>query len=121
MDWEAAERRASPGTVEGRLWAGLRRLVEARRSTPALHAHGTMEPLWTGNEHVFGLLRAHAGDRHLLLANFTAGPQRVRARPGRGARPPARARRRGRPTAGRCALVGDELVLEPYQFAWLGR
>jgi amylosucrase len=30
MDSEATARRADPATVEGRLWAGMRRLVQAR-------------------------------------------------------------------------------------------
>jgi amylosucrase len=120
MDWAAAGRRAAPGTIEGVLWAGLRRLVEARRVTPALHAHGTSEPLWTGNEHVFGLLRAHAGDRHLLLANFTAQPEPVRR--ALAAEHGLRLEREGGAPDGRpLRLSGDELVLEPYQFAWLRR
>jgi amylosucrase len=77
MDWDAAARRHDPASVEGRLWAGLRRLVELRRSTRAVHAQGTVEPVWTGNDHVFGLRREHAGDHLLLLANFSAQPQRV--------------------------------------------
>lgn len=77
MDWDAAERRGDPATVEGRLWAGLRRLVQARRSTRAIHVQGAVEPLWTGNDHVFGLCRAQAGERLLVLGNFTAAPQPV--------------------------------------------
>ena len=71
MDWAAAERRGDPRSVEGRLWEGLRRLVAARRATRAAHAQAAAEPLWTGNDHVFGLLRSRAGQRLLLLANFT--------------------------------------------------
>ena len=77
MDWEAAARRHDPATVEGRLWAGLRRLVAARRATRAIHVQGVVEPIWTGNDHVFGLCREHAGERLLVLANFTADPQPV--------------------------------------------
>jgi amylosucrase len=78
MDWVAAERRHTAGTVEAALWDGLRELVMARRSTRATHAQGTGRPLWTGNDHVYGLLREFAGDRLLLLANFTRDEQRVR-------------------------------------------
>ena len=77
MDWAAAERRHDPATVEGRLWAGMQRLVELRRSTRAVHAQGTVEAIWTGSDHVFGLRREHAGDRLLLLANFSPEPQAV--------------------------------------------
>ena len=34
MDWDAAARRHDPATVEGRLWAGLRELVDAARRHP---------------------------------------------------------------------------------------
>ena len=79
MDWAAAERRADPAGVEGRLWAGLRALAAERRASRAAHAQGRVSPVWTGNDHVFGLAREHAGDRILLLANFSAAPQRVHA------------------------------------------
>ena len=94
MDWAAAERRHDPASAEGRLWAGLQRLVALRRGTRAVHAQGSVEAIWTGNDHVFGLRREHAGDRLLLLANFSPEPQRV-------------------------ATEGDTRVLEPYECAWL--
>jgi len=118
MDWRAAERRHDPACVEGRLWAGLRRLVDARRACRAVHVQGRLDPFWTGNPHVFGLVRGHAGDRLLLLANFTEQPQAVslgvatdRGFPVR----PADAGPDGRPLR----TYGDVLALEPYQFAWL--
>ena len=96
MDWAAAERRHEPGTVESEIWDGLRRLIAARRSTRATHAHGTGQPLWTGNDHVYGLLRTFAGARLLVLANFSADEQRVRA-----------------------GILDEEVVLAPYEFLWL--
>src|SRR3954447_16034168 len=77
MDWDAAQRRSDPAAVEGRLWAGLRRLVEARRATKAVHADGRGEAVWSGNDHVLALDRRHAGRRLLFLANVTAGEQAV--------------------------------------------
>jgi len=112
MDWAAAGRRYDPGSVEGRLWGAIHRLVEERKASPAMHAQGRSEPLWTGNDHVFGLLREHAGHRLLVLANVTEHEQRVGVhlvhehgvvpRPG---------------GAGR--LEADDLVLVPYGCAWL--
>jgi amylosucrase len=120
MNWAAAERRTDPAAVEGRLWAGLRRLIAARRSTRAVHAQGRIEPVWTGNDHVFGLLREHAGERLLVLANFTPVPQSVHLgvahERGVGLGPDA-AVPDGRPLRDH----GEFLVLEPYQFAWLQR
>jgi amylosucrase len=94
MDWSAADRRHDTTTVEGRLWHGLRELVEARRATRAVHAQGHGEVLVTGNDHVFGLRREHAGERLLVLANFSAEPQPVTS-------------------------DGETIVLEPYGYAWL--
>ena len=112
MDWEAAERRHDPASVEGRLWRGCGGWSTRAGRRRAVHAQGRGEPLWTGNDHVFGLLREHAGERLLLLANFTAHEQRigvglayehgVAPRPG---------------DAGR--LEGEDLVLAPYGCAWL--
>ena len=97
MDWAAAERRHDPESAEGRLWAGLQRLIALRRGTRAVHAQGSVEAIWTGNDQVFGLRREHAGDRLLLLANFSPEPQRVDA-----------------------GLAADgPLVLPPYAYAWL--
>jgi amylosucrase len=118
MDWAAAERRHDPASVEGRLWAGLRRLVAARRATRAVHAHGEGEPFWTGNDHVFGLQREHGGQRLLVLANFTNGAQAVHlgvVRVRGFALGPAAAEPDGR----ELRVEGDFLVLEPYQFAWV--
>jgi amylosucrase len=117
MDWEAAARRHDPSTVEGRLWAGLQRLIAARRASRAVHAQGRTEPVWTGSDHVFGLRREHAGERLLLLANFTADQQPVRVAMlhdhGFGLDAGA-AQPDGRPLT----AYGDFLVLEPYQHLW---
>ena len=118
--WTGRRRSAAldPATVEGRLWDGLRRLIAARRATRAIHAQGRSEPLWTGNDHVFGLLREHAGERLLVLANFTAGPQHVDL---------AVARDRGltldpaaaQPDGRTLELTAGGVLLRPYQHAWL--
>jgi amylosucrase len=100
--------------VVGRLWAGLRRLVTVRRATRAVHVQGRAEPLWTGNDHVFGVRREHAGSRLLVQASFSADAQRV-ARPGSPALTPAAAEPDGRPLV----ADGDEIVLAPYQHLWL--
>ena len=110
MDWEAAARRAAPDTVEGRLWSGLQRLITARRLTRATHAHASIEPRWTGNEHVFALRREHAGERLLLVANFSAEPQWVEVAAEDGA-----ATADGRPLQ----RDGAGVVLAPYQHLWI--
>jgi amylosucrase len=118
MDWAAAERRHVAGSVEAALWDGLRRIIAARRGTRAAHAQGAGRPLWTGNDHVYGLLRTFAGERLLVLASFSADEQRVRQTiveehglqlTGDAAGPD------GRPLQTR----DGDLILAPYQFAWV--
>jgi amylosucrase len=117
MDWAAAGRRDDATTVEGRLWASLRRLVDARRGTRAVHAQGVSRAVWAGNQHVFGLERERAGDRLLVLANFTAVEQAVPlgvvVERGFGFGPAAGAVD-GRPVVER----DGALVLPPYGFTW---
>jgi amylosucrase len=118
MDWVAAERRHDPATVEGRLWTGLQRLIAARRATRAIHVQGVTEPVWTGNDHVFGLVREQAGEKLLVVANFTADPQplALRALGERGfALTEAAGAADGRPIEG----YRDFIVLAPYQHLWL--
>ena len=119
MDWAAAERRHAEGTVERAIWDGLQRLIAARRATRATHADGAGRPLRTGNDHVYGLLRTFAGERLLVLANFSAEEQRVRGAvlDEHGLRlTDAAAVPDGRPARSN----GGDLVLAPYQFLWLG-
>jgi amylosucrase len=118
MDWAAAERRHDLGSVEGRLWSGLCRLAEARRSTRAVHAQGRREPVWTGSDHVFALWREYAGQRLLVLANLTAAPQPA---------PEILAHERGLEITGVAAVPDGRpvrradgwLTLAPYQHLWV--
>jgi amylosucrase len=118
MDWATAERRHDPASVPGRLWSGLTRLVAARRTTRAVHAQGRSLPLPTGNDHALGMIREFAGERLLVLANFTADEQPL---------PGDLARTQGFEVGARSALpdgrpleTGDgELLLAPYQYLWV--
>jgi amylosucrase len=118
MDWAAAARRADRRTPEGRIWAGLQRLARARRTRRAVHGHGLSQPVWTGDPHVFGLLREHAGERMLLLASFS--PQR---RPVAlsllDAHAVALDPRAGEPDGRTLRIDGETLVLEPFQHVWV--
>src|ERR687897_799547 len=118
MDWTAAERRHLPGSVEAALWDGMRRLITARRGTRATHAQGVGQPLWTGNDHVYGVLRIFAGERLLVLANLRGEDQRVRRAilDEHGMRLTDSAA----DADGRAVRADEEhLVLAPYQFAWI--
>jgi glycosidase len=77
-DWAKVARRTEGTTMEGRLYAGLRRLIELRKTHHAF-AGGEMEVIETGSDHVFGYVRRHGGERVLALANFAEHEQIIPA------------------------------------------
>ena len=79
MDWDAAGRRAVPGTLESRLFAGFRRLADARASTPQLQEMGsTVRPLHHDNPRVLAWARSHPRYGAMLgLANVDDASQTV--------------------------------------------
>lgn len=70
MDWAKAERRHTPGTVEHRLFHGLRRLAEVRAGLPCLHGRAGARVLATPNDRLLLVERQHGDDRMLLAANL---------------------------------------------------
>ena len=116
MDWERAERRHDPASVEGRLFHGLRRIVEARRGTPHLHASLDTEILDTAHPRLFCHLRQHPLGAFVGVYNFTEERQYL---------PIGHLERHGlyRPLdrlSGRPADIANEhLQLLPYARLWL--
>ncbi len=116
MDWEKAAERHDPQTITGRLHSGLCQLIAARKRTEVLHAETTVYPIWTHNDHIFGLLRDNPRGRLLVLANVTEAPQTV-------------SRHRLHELGFRGLLhnrldeqpinMWHDLTLEPYQVVWL--
>jgi amylosucrase len=118
MDWAAAGRRHDAATVEGRAFAGMRRLVEARRSLPVLHAGAAATPLPTDEPAVLAYARADlSGRRFLGLANFDRVPRSCDARILEAAqieRP-----RDALATDGAVDIAGGRIHLAPLQLLWL--
>ncbi len=80
MDWTAAERRNDPTSVEGLVFAWMRRLGDVRRSLPALQAGAESIVLHTGNPHVLAWRRRHPRSGTFVgLANFSPAAQLVDA------------------------------------------
>lgn len=80
MDWAAAGRRADPASLEGRAFGRIRRLIEVRRSLPALRGgvdSGVFDP---GSPHVLAWRRRHPRSGTFVgLANMSPEPQTVDA------------------------------------------
>lgn len=116
MDWQRAEQRHDLDTVSGQIFAGLLKLIQARKHTYELHAQARTHVVWTHNDQVLGILRDSARGRLLILANVTEQGQGV-------------AEYRLKELGFSGALVdrldnrqlssGADVHLEPYQVIWL--
>ena len=113
FDWEIAERRKDPETVEGKLFNGILKLSQIRKNNQAFNETKT-EMVDTGNPHVFGYFRVYNGQSVLCLANFSEHSQDLAG---------LRLRQLGmRKTftdlvAGQTMVATQRLTLEPLQFA----
>ncbi len=111
FDWERAERRRDPESVEGRIYQGLLHLIQIRQQNLAFTRAET-EIVDTGSDQVLAYFRSHDSQTVLVLANFKDAPQKLEAR---------RLRMLGlRKTvvdqvAGRTIVATHELELAPYQ------
>jgi amylosucrase len=76
-DWERAARRNDPSTREGRIYCGLKRLIQIRKEHPVFTGQ-TMQVVDAENEHILAFVRSSGKDRVLVLANFSEQPQPLR-------------------------------------------
>ena len=80
IDWEKAELRSQHGTVEQRIFDGLKKMIAVRKTTPAFADFNNRELLESGNPHLFVFMRSNPflmNDRVLVVANFDAAPQSI--------------------------------------------
>lgn len=75
-DDEKLALRHNPNAVEGKIYAGLSRLIEMRKTNP-IFAGQKMTVIETNNEHLLGYLRIRDGERVLVLANFSENDQMI--------------------------------------------
>jgi amylosucrase len=78
IDWVKAEQRLRHGSVEQRLFDGLKHLIAVRKTIPAFADFNNRDLLQVENPHLFAFLRSHPERMNQLLlvvANFDAHPQ----------------------------------------------
>jgi len=75
-DWKKYAKRNDQKTIEGRVFQGLKMLIELRKQHQTF-AGGELEIISTENEHVLGFMRTHAGGRAVIFANFSEAPQSI--------------------------------------------
>lgn len=79
MDWQAAERRHQPDTVEGRLYGGLQKIIRARKRTPHLNSAYDTEIVDSGHPHLFVYVRRHPLGNLVAIYNFSEQGQSLSA------------------------------------------
>ena len=73
-DWEKYARRTDPTKIEGRVYQGLRRLINLRLNSPVF-AGQDMQMIDTGNQNILGYLRRSENRIALIFANFSEHEQ----------------------------------------------
>ena len=77
IDWERAERRREHGSVEQRIFDGLKKMISVRKTIPAFADFNNRELLVLDNPHLFAFLRTHpemSSDAVLVVGNFDVKP-----------------------------------------------
>jgi amylosucrase len=118
MDWDAAARRHDPGSLEGRVFAAIRGLADARRSLLALRSGGRTQLLPTENRSVLAYRRVHPRSAPFLaLTNFSDVTQSVDAGiiTRAGLSGPAHVHS----STGQLSIGSGRIDLPPWSFVWL--
>jgi len=80
IDWEKAERRNTPGTVEYGVFSALKRMIAVRKEIEVFADFNNRELIEVENPHLFVFGRYHiqkATEQVLVIANFSNQPQHL--------------------------------------------
>ena len=77
-DWNKMDKRFTQDTIQGKVYLGLKKLIDFRNSAETLSA-GSFEIAEVDNEHILGYIRSDASSSILALANFSDYPQTIAA------------------------------------------
>ena len=77
FNWENAARRTRPGTVQQRVWDGLRQLEHIRSADPCFGLDAWVTTWDAHNDHVLALVRRTDSETLVCLFNFTGEEQSV--------------------------------------------
>jgi len=122
IDWQDAARRRQKGTVQQRIFDGLKKMIAVRKTTPSFADYNNRELLESGNPHLFVFMRSNpfrARDKVLVVGNFDAAPQSMSLNdlPSHGYL--ERGRLQDLYGGGSPELDGDRLTVPAHGFYWL--
>ena len=114
MDWEAAARRTDRGSVEGRIFQGIKKMIDIRKGCAYFGSEVPSIPVELNNQAVFGF---HKENKMMVLANFSEREQWVDAN---------RFSWFGLPgemtdllTGRKVRTYDNQILLGPYEYLWL--
>lgn len=108
-------KRHDRGTIAGRIYQGLRDLIERRKNEP-LFSGDSPQIIDCGNPHVFGYIRRRGHYQMVLLNNFSDHPQTV---PSNALHNSGLALKFVNELDGKTYFLDQNLTLKPFQFMWL--
>jgi amylosucrase len=122
IDWEKAERRHEQGSVEQKIFDGLKKMIAVRKTIGAFADFNNRELIELKNPHLFAFWRTDpfgAGSPVLVVANFDDAPQYFDLS-SLGNRGMFQFHRLMDLYSGESpALFKDQLVIPPFHFYWL--
>jgi glycosidase len=77
-DWQIVAQRKDPATIPGRIYQGMQKLIEVRKSNKCFGGN-QLQIMNTENLHVLGFVRIFENQRVLILANFSESEQKISA------------------------------------------
>lgn len=122
IDWQKAELRHKHGTVEQRIFSGIRKQITVRKTIPAFADFNNRELIEVENEHLFVFIRNHPErekEEVLVVANFDSKPQHLSLADLGHRGHFEYAQLRDLITGEIPSIFKDELVIPPYNFYWL--
>ena len=122
FDWEKAELRNKPGTVENRIFHALKKMISIRKEVAAFADFNNRELRETANPHLFAFCRVnhqHVSDRVLVVGNFDAHPQHVEMEDLKETGILQHSQLHDLYSGEKPAMFKDALVVPPYRFYWL--
>ena len=122
FDWEKAELRNKPHTIENRLFNALKKMISVRKEIPAFADFNNRELRDSGNPHLFTFCRVnhqHVSDRILIVGNFDAHPQYMELNSLQEIGFMQQHRLYDLYSGEKPAIFKNALVVPPYHFYWI--
>ncbi len=122
FDWDKAELRNKPNTIENRIFSALKKMIAVRKEIAAFADFNNRELLDSGNPHLFSFCRVNpqqASDRVLVVGNFDARSQHMEIENLMQTGLMQHSQLFDLYSGEKPAMFNNALVVPPYRFYWL--